>query len=198
MKNCIAACLVAAALAGASANDPTDYKKTVQRRVAPVAVKGLTAGGTLADFGQEAFGFLEFTPPKGTRGAYEVWLGERVTPEGGVNRKPGATIRAVRVAGTIAADGVHRVPLPPDARNTSGGREGGAIPIPPEHGVILPFRYAEVVRAPFAVTRETVRMVAVNSPIDMAASAFTCDNADLVKVYDFCKHSIRATSFAGL
>lgn len=198
MKNCIAACLVAAALAGAGANDPTDYKKTVQRRVAPMAVKGLTAGGTLADFGQEAFGFLEFTPPKGTRGAYEVWLGELVTPEGGVNRKPGATIRAVRVAGTIAADGVHRVPLPPDARNTSGGREGGAIPIPPEHGVILPFRYAEVVRAPFAVTCETVRMVAVNYPIDMAASAFTCDNADLVKVYDFCKHSIRATSFAGI
>ena len=158
----------------------------------------LDEGGTLADFGQEAFGFLEFTPPKGTRGAYEVWLGELVTPEGGVNRKPGATIRAVRVAGTIAADGVHRVPLPPDARNTSGGREGGAIPIPPEHGVILPFRYAEVVSAPFAVTRETVRMVAVNYPIDMAASAFTCDNADLVKVYDFCKHSILATSFAGL
>ncbi|MDO4365596.1 MAG: hypothetical protein Q4D70_02290, partial [bacterium] len=160
MKNCIAACLVAAALVCAGANDPTDYKKTVQRRVAPVAVKDLAAGGSLADFGQEAFGFLEFTPPKGTRGAYEVWLGELVTPEGGVNRKPGATIRAVRVAGTIEADGVHRVPLPPDARNTSGGREGGAVPIPPEHGVVLPFRYAEVVRAPFPVTKETVRMVA--------------------------------------
>ena len=198
MKNCIAACLVAAALVCAGADDPTDYKKTVQRRVAPVAVKGLEAGGSLADFGQEAFGFLEFTPPKGTRGAYEVWLGELVTPEGGVNRKPGATIRAVRVAGTIEADGVHRVPLPPDARNTSGGREGGAVPIPPEHGVVLPFRYAEIVRAPFPVTKETVRMVAIHYPIDMSASAFTCDSADLVKVYDFCKESIRATSFAGL
>ena len=52
MKNYIAACLVVAALAGVAANDPTDYKKTIQRRVAPVAVKGLTAGGTLADFGQ--------------------------------------------------------------------------------------------------------------------------------------------------
>lgn len=187
-----------ALLACMGAGDPAVCRKTVQRRVAPTAVTALREGGAVVDFGVAAFGFLEFTPPKGARGPYEVWLGERMTPEGRLDRKPGATIRAVRVEGTIAADGVHRVPLPPDPRNTSGGREGGAVPIPPEHGVVLPFRCAEVVRAPFPVTRETVRMVAVEYPMDMAASSFSCDDAALVKVYDLCKRTIRATSFAGL
>ena len=193
--------LIALLAAGscAVAGDPYDYKKTVQRRVAPAAVTTNAAGRVLVDFGREAFGFLELLPPPGTAGIYEVRLGE-LLKDGGVDMKPGATIRAACVRGRIdpAAGAVHRVPLVPDRRNTSGGREGGAVKIPPEHGVIMPFRYAEFVAAPFAVTKDGVRMVAVNYPIDMSASSFTCSDPRLVRVYDFCKHTILATSFAGL
>ena len=198
MRKILLATFVFAALSCAAVGDPYDYKKTVQRRVAPAAVTNPIAGRSLVDFGKEAFGFLEFTPPPGTRGEYEVRLGELVKKDGSVNMKPGATIRAARIVGKIEADGVHRVPLVADKRNTSGGREGGAILIPAEHGVIMPFRYAEVFRAPFPVNGDTVRMVAVNYPIDMSESSFACDDANLVKVYDLCKHSILATSFAGL
>ncbi|MGN0852915.1 MAG: MGH1-like glycoside hydrolase domain-containing protein [Kiritimatiellia bacterium] len=190
--------LGAVAACAAAAGDPYDHKKTVQRRVAPVAIRTNAVGRVLVDFGREAFGFLEFVPPAGTRGRYHVRLGELLRPDGSVNMAPGATIRAEKVEREIRADGVHRVPLAPNPRNTTGGREGGAVPIPPEHGVVLPFRYAEVFAAPFPVTAETVRMVAVNYPIDMAASAFACSDARLVRVYDFCKYSILATSFAGL
>ena len=186
--------LAALALAG----DPYDYKKTVQRRVAPAAITHPIAGRSLVDFKQEAFGFLEFVPPKGARGEYEVRLGELTRPDGSVNMKPGATIRAARVVGRIDADGVHRVPLVADRRNTRGGVEGAAVLIPAEHGVIMPFRYAEVFKAPFPITAETVRMVAVEYPMDMAASSFECDCELLTRIYDFCKESIRATSFAGL
>ena len=118
-----------------------------------------------------------------------------------VGMKPDATIRAAaRAAGRIfgMAGGVFRVPLVQDNCNTSGGREGGAVKIPAEHGVVMPFRYAEFTAAPFMVTKDSVRMTAINYPIDMDASSFTCDDLRLVKVYDFCKHSILATSFAGL
>ena len=57
----MAACAVAA-------GDPYDYKKTVQRRVAPVAITTNAAGNVLVDFGKEAFGFLELLPPTGTAG----------------------------------------------------------------------------------------------------------------------------------
>lgn len=190
--------LGASCVCAAFAGDPYDYKKTVQRRVAPAAITHPIAGRSLVDFRQEAFGFLEFVPPKGARGPYEVRLGEIIKPDGSVKMQPGATIRSTRILGEITQDGVHRVPLVADRRNTNGGAEGAAVRIPAEHGVVTPFRYAEVFRAPFPITPETVRMVAVEYPMDMKASAFTCDNADLVKVYDLCKASIRATSFAGL
>lgn len=196
MKNTIAVfCLSAACIA---AGGPNDYKKTVQRRVAPETVSVRIPGRTLVDFGKEAFGFLELVPPAGTRGEYEVRLGELLKPDGSVNMNPGATIRAARVTGKIDADGVVRVPLVVDKRNTSGGREGGAIAIPPEHGVIMPFRYVEVMKAPFKVTKDTMRMVAVNYPIDMTESSFNCSDERLNRVYDLCKHTILVSSFAGL
>ena len=172
--------------------------KTVQRRVVPVSVTHPIEGRALVDFGRMAFGFLEFVPPPGVRGEYEVRLGELVKPDGSVNMKPGATIRAARVTGTIEADGVLRIPLVADRRNTNGGRKGSAILIPPEHGVIMPFRYAEVFRAPFAVTKDTVRMVAVNYPIDASESSFSCSDERLNRIYDLCKHTIIVSSFAGL
>ena len=180
------------------AGGPNDYKNTVQRRVAPAKVETRIPGRTLVDFGKMAFGFLELVPPPGARGPYEVRLGELLKPDGSVNMKPGATIRAAKVTGTIERDGVLRVPLVADRRNTNGGREGAAVLIPAEHGVIMPFRYVEVFRAPFAVTKNTVRMVAVNYPIDLSESSFSCSDERLNRVYDLCKHTILVSSFAGL
>jgi hypothetical protein len=199
MRKNISIISIALAMLAVAAGDPYDYKKTVQRRVPPVAVTTNAAGRVLVDFGKEAFGFLELLPPPGTAGDYDVSLGE-LLKDGSVNMKPGATIRAARVKGRIAdvKDGVFRVPLVPDKRNTSGGREGGAIKIPAEHGVIMPFRYVEFAAVPFAITKDNVRMVAINYPIDMKASSFKCSDPRLVRIYDFCKHSILATSFAGL
>ena len=188
----------AAAAACFAAGGPNDDKKTVQRRVAPAAVETRIPGRTLVDFGKMAFGFLELVPPAGARGPYEVRLGELLKPDGSVNMKPGATIRAARVTGVIESDGVVRVPLVADKRNTTGGREGGAILIPPEHGVIMPFRYVEVMQAPFTVTPETVRMVAVNYPIDLSESSFSCSDERLNRIYDLCKHTILVSSFAGI
>ena len=192
--------VVAAATAAAciAAGGPSDYKKTVQRRVAPVKVESRIPGRTLVDFGKMAFGFLELVPPAGARGPYEVRLGELLKPDGSVNMKPGATIRAARVTGVVEADGVLRVPLVADRRNTNGGREGAAILIPPEHGVIMPFRYVEVMQAPFTVTKDTVRMVAVNYPIDLTESSFSCSDERLNRIYDLCKHTILVSSFAGI
>ena len=201
----------------AVAGDPYDYKKTVQRQVSPVKVSTNHVGRILVDFGLESFGFLELLPPAGTVGKYEVRLGE-LLKDGCVDMEPGktlnqkscaaagelarfpVTIRAARVCGRISGDegGKVRVPLVPDKRNTTGGKEGGAIAIPPEHGVIMPFRYAEFAAVPFEITPQTVRQVAVNYPMDMSESTFACSDPRLERVYGFCKYTILATSFAGL
>ena len=62
MSKSILVMAAAATAACVAAGGPSDYKKTVQRRVAPVKVECRIPGRTLVDFGKMAFGFLELVP----------------------------------------------------------------------------------------------------------------------------------------
>ncbi|MDR2849613.1 MAG: alpha-L-rhamnosidase [Verrucomicrobiota bacterium] len=169
-----------------------------QRQVKPVRVVTNGLGRVFVDFGRAAFGWVELLPPRDARsGSYLLYIGEKAAGDG-VDLKPGGTIRAVQVNGALTNPGVYRVPLPADKRNTSGGREGAAVLMPPECGVVMPFRYVEVVACPYPVTAETIRQVAVQYPFDAKAARFVSSDAVLDRVFEFCKYSIQATTFAGV
>ena len=81
----ILAVAVASATTYLAAGGPNDYKKTVQRRVAPATVETRIPGRTLVDFGKMAFGFLELVPPPGARGRKRpdaIRAAARVPPQG--------------------------------------------------------------------------------------------------------------------
>ncbi len=198
LKDSIVLSVVAAlAVTGARAGDAYDYKKLTTTTIAPVQVTTNKAGTVVYDFGKEYFGFVTLTPGVAATGDYEVRLGELLRGDR-VNLKPGGTIRATTVTGSLANETSHRVPLNPNKRNTRRNRKGGAILIPKEFGVVMPLRYVEVVSAPFATTKGAVSLTALHYPMDLSASSFSCSDERLVKVWDLCKHSIFATSFAGL
>ena len=180
------------ALMGAS--DPYDYKELVAREVAPAKIAANVAGRQVADFGRDAVGWLELDGA--AAGPYEIVLGELVDAGGNVtNAYPKSSIRCQRLKGEKPA-GRYRVPMPPDRFNLKGyDPKAPAILLPERFGIVFPFRYVELVAVPPATT---LRQFAVNYPIDMGKSAFACDNADLVRIYDFCKYSILATSFCGV
>ena len=160
----------------------------------PAAATALPDGGVLVDFGRDAFGWAEVRAPAGD---YVVRLGEKLGADGRVDLAPGGTIRAAEAAFRSLGTGFGRVPLAPDPRNTAGvNRLGRAIPVPKRFGVVMPFRYAEI--AGPSAARAKVRRRVLHWPVDMGASSFECSDARLRKVYDFCKYSIWATSFAGV
>jgi len=70
--------------------------------------------------------------------------------------------------------------------------------IPGKYGVVLPFRYVEFFETPFEISPRTIRRAMVHYPLDMEESSFSCSDKGLERVYDFCKYSILATSYAGL
>ncbi|MBR6586666.1 MAG: glycoside hydrolase family 127 protein [Kiritimatiellae bacterium] len=171
---------------------PADGKTTVTPQQ-PQTVASLAAGGRLWDFGKDAFGWLEIESANG--GTFDLTMGELTNAYGCVtNEYPRSTIRAVRVSG-VARPGRHRVELKPDFRNTHGPDESPAIRLDPALGTVMPFRYVQE-----AVLPSGARLVrhAVHWPIDMSAASFVCDSAALNRVWEFCKYSIWATSFAGL
>ena len=156
-------------------------------------ISALSSGGRLWDFGKEAFGWIEIESDKG--GAYDLVLGELTDAHGNVtNAYRGSTIRTARVSG-VATAGRYRVPLVPDYRNTHGPAASPAIGLDPSLGVVIPFRYVQEIALPLG--SRLVHHV-VHWPIDMTASSFSCDSEPLNRVWDFCKYSIWATSFAGV
>ena len=170
-----------------------------QERVRPVRVTTNAQGRVLVDFGRAAFGWVELVPPRDMPrgGPFTLHLGEKLKGDG-VDAKPGGTIRYAKVNGALTSPNVYRVPLVADKRNTSGGKEGAAILLPPEFGVVMPFRYVEIEECPYTVTADTIRQIAVFYPFDMEAARFVSSDDVLDRVFDFCKYSIKATSFTGV
>ena len=82
-----------------------------------------------------------------------------------------------------------------DARNT----HSPAILTPPEWGVVLPFRWVEIEGWPGALTPEQLRrQSAFSSTWDDQAAAFQCSDETLNRIWDLCRYSIKATTFAGV
>ncbi len=165
-----------------------------QSHVAPVDVKTNVAGSVMIDFGKAAFGWVELIPPaEFKKGPFVLHLGERAR-DGHVYRNPGGTIRYAKTTGTLTRQGIYRVPLTANKRNTSGA----AVLLPEELGVVMPFRYVEIEEAPFPVTIDNIRQIAIHYPFDESNSSFSSSDPVLDKIYEFCKYSIKATSFAGV
>lgn len=153
----------------------------------------------LYDFGQDAFAQLTLRAhSRSGTDTITIHLGEAMR-DGHVDRKPAGTVRYASYAIPLRR-GTHDYPLVlrPDGRNTTpGANESGVAPIlmPASIGEVFPFRYVEVegggsVRA---VWRE-----AVSEPFGQEESAFHCSDTVLNQVWDLCKYSIRATTFAGI
>ena len=165
-----------------------------QKQVRPVRVVTNEQGHAFVDFGKAAFGWVELLPPRDSgRGPFLLHLGEKADGNR-VDTNPGGSVRYAKVRGALTSTGIYRVPLAADARNTGGA----AVPLPKELGVVMPFRYVEVEECPYPVTADSIRQIAVNYPFDSENSAFACSDRDLVRVFEFCKYSIKATSFAGV
>ena len=174
---------------------------TVVTRQAPVSITTNDHGRVFVDFGKAAFGWLELVPPAGfTGGVYQVSLAEARHEDNTTDTWKGGCIRCWNSASTAipASDSVHRVKMPPNRKNTYFFGNPPPVKLRPEIGVVMPFRYVEFYALPFEITPKSIRRAMVHYPIDMAESSFECSDRALAEVYDLCKYTILATSFAGL
>ena len=167
----------------------------VQVAVKPANIVTNAQGHALVDFGKTAFGWVEIVPQKDMPyiGPIDLHIGEKVKDDG-VDTDPRGGGRYANVRGALTSRDLYRVPFAADPRNTSGD----AAELPPEVGVVLPFRYVEVEECPVPISAASIRQVAVFYPFDDAAAAFVCSDRVLDRVYAFSKYSIQATTFAGV
>jgi len=170
------------------------YRRLVKTEQEPVRT-WWEDGKACADFGKAAFGQLSFTAD-----VPEAVTATVVLSEAGQNI-PGSSIRYAEYQVELQpGQREYSVELRPDPRNTMKARanEGGNLPVymPDYIGEVYPFRYCSVT-VPEG-TEVSFRRAAVNYPFDDNASEFTCSDTTLNAVWDLCKYSIKATSFAGI
>jgi len=188
---CLAAWTGVASMIGGSAA-AAPVKLVTQ---APVSISPVAPGVVLVDFGRVAFGNLRLLPPAGAAGDVTVHFGESLA-DGRVNRTPPGTVRYAVTRVSLAGSPPVVAAPPPDARNT---RQPAAVLTPPEWGVVMPFRWVEIEGWTGELRPEHLsRQAASASEWDDGAAAFSSSDELLDRIWELCRYSIKATTFAGV
>ena len=166
----------------------------------PVSVSEAEPGVLLIDFGRVAFGNLKLTPDSVDPDGVRVAFGEKLF-NGRIDREPPGSVRFREVSVELGAAQSFVVAPKPDQRNTQQGTAGRppAVTTPTEWGVITPFRWIEIEgwtgdRSP----ERFLRRAAFLRSWDDEAASFHCSNPELNAIWELCRYSIKATTFAGV
>ncbi len=167
---------------------------------APVSIKRVSSDVILVDFGRVSFGNIQFTPPAGAARPITVHFGEDLR-DGRVNRQPLGTVRYAQTQIQLKGSSPVVAAPPADARNTHRGdsKTPPAILTPTEWGVVLPFRWVEIEGWPGELQPQyIVRKSAFASKWDDKAACFESSDKTLNRIWELCRYSIKATTFAGV
>jgi alpha-L-rhamnosidase len=162
-----------------------------------VQISKTESGVFVVDFGRVAFGNIRLAPPAAAKGSIVVHFGES-SADGRVNREPPGTVRYHTAR--VELDGTRQVVAAPpvDDRNTRT-KIPPAILTPPEWGVVLPFRWVEIEGWEGELLPEhIIRQSAFASTWDDDAASFESSDETLNQIWDLCRYSIKATTFAGV
>jgi alpha-L-rhamnosidase len=165
---------------------------------APVQIYQIEEGVYMVDFGRVAFGNIRLMPTVNATGTVVLHFGEAFA-DGRVNRNPPGTVRYQRCAVTLS--GTNTVVAAPaaDRRNTNVESRPPAILTPPEWGVVLPFRWVELEGWSGPLRPEhLVRQAAFAATWNDEAATFSSSDEMVNKIWELCRYSIKATTFAGL
>lgn len=154
----------------------------------------LGEGHYFIDFGKAYFGTVVLKSKSLQQDSLLVHLGEKLFSENKIDRKPGGTIRYQKVKlDQLKANEDVVINLTADKRNT----KATAIQLPPSFGVIMPFRYCEIENLQIPISDLQICQKSYYYQFDDNAGAFNSSDTVLNAVWDLCKHTIKATSFAG-
>ncbi len=166
----------------------------------PVEITELSDKTILIDFGKVAFGNLELRPSFGTDQAITFHFGE-AQKSGRIDRKPPGTVRYAITRVRLKDQQPVVVAPPADKRNTkeTNDQHPPAVLTPKEWDVVMPFRWVEIEGWPGELLPDQIiRRAAFSATWDDDAAAFECSDETLNQIWELCRYSIKATTFAGI
>jgi len=163
----------------------------------PIKISNPEPNVTLIDFGRVAFGNLQLKPPSDAKETITVHFGEK-SKDGRIDRDPPGTVR-YNSATVDLTGGKPIIAAPPVDKRHVPKKCPPAIHTPDEWGVILPFRWVEIEGWPGELKADQiVRRAAFATDWDDDAANFKSSDEMLDQVWELCRYSIKATTFAGV
>ena len=161
----------------------------------PVSITQVAPDVCLVDFGRVAFGNLLLLPPANAAGHITVDFGEALSA-GRIEHHPPGSVCFAQSEVTLQGDLPEVIAPAPDQRNTS---QPQAVLTPPAWGTLLPYRWVEITGWPGGLRAGNLRrQAAFASGWDDRAAAFHCSDEMLDRIWELCRYSIKATTFAGV
>ena len=167
----------------------------------PVRINTSEGQLTFIDFGKAAFGKLKLTlASESNKDTVVIRLGECCI-NGLVDREPGGSRRYAEYKLSLMK-GVHTytVKIRQNKRNTTPNmNESRVDPVfmPGYIGEVYPFRYCEIENYSYPLKTTDIMRQSVHYPFNDMAAEFHSSDSVLNQVWELCKYSIKATSFAG-
>ena len=159
----------------------------------PKSVVAVTDKISFVDFGRAAFGRIHLQASSPSATVLTIRLGE-VARQNRLHQNPGGSRRFREIKLPVEpGTRIYTVLIPPDARNTGKA----AIKLPAYAGEVMPFRYCEIEQGEVPVRFAGITRESLHYPFDDSAAAFHSSDQVLNDLWEFCKYSIKATSFAG-
>lgn len=160
----------------------------------PVRISKISEGHYFIDFGKAYFGTLSIRSRNHKQRKLVVHVGEKLSDSNQIDRSPNGTIRYQRVKiPSLEPNTLKTIELNPYKRNTSPP----AIILPDSFGVVLPFRYCEIENLQGSIENIEIWQKAFHYKFNDELSSFSSSDTILDAIWELCKHSIKATSFAG-
>ena len=163
-------------------------------RIQPVVFQARGEGHYFIDFGKAAFANIDFKYQAKTAHTIKVRIGEQLK-DNAINLEPAGYIRAAEVEILVTPEKTtYTLPLTPDKKHL----KPAAIALPDSFPILMPFRYAEVLNAQAVIQPADLTQVAYHVYWEDAQSSFESSDDILNQVWELCRYSIKATTFAGL
>jgi len=160
----------------------------------PLNISKIKDGHYFIDFGKAYFGTVLIRSRKHKQEKLVLHVGEKLSSSSQIDRNPEGTIRYQSVEiPTLEANQLMSLELKPYKRNT----RPPAIILPDSFGVVLPFRYCEIENLQGSIDDIDIWQKAFHYKFNDDLSSFSSSDSILDAIWELCKHSIKATSFAG-
>lgn len=173
----------------------TPFYPLLKSREEPESLYAVNDSVWFMDFGKASFAQLELTLTS-KYGNETIWvhLGEKCNDKR-INRNPGGSIRyKSQKLSLVKGTNTYKIVFIPDKRNSGPA----AVKMPAYIGEVYPFRFCEIENYSEVLKPKDIIRESVNSHFENGVSYFQSDNDTLNQIWDFCKYSIKATSFMGV